>query len=79
MFIQYSMRIAQNLYRFKFFCLVLASGKMWKIVSVFTGIGIPRIFSFLLSFFAQEVDELTDNLEVFLSQALYRYQTTIRI
>lgn len=73
------MRIAQNLYRFKFFCLVLASGKMWKIVSVFTGIGIPRIFSFFLSVFAQEVDELTDILEVFLSQALYRYQTTIRI
>lgn len=75
------MRIAQNLYRFKFFCLVLASGKMWKIVtvSVFTGIGIPRISSFFLSFFAQEVDELTDKLEVFLSQALYRYQTTIRI
>lgn len=72
------MRIAQNLYRFKFFCLVLASGKMWKIVSVFTGIGIPRIFSFFLSFFAQEV-ELTDKLEVFFSQALYRYQTTIRI
>lgn len=73
------MRIAQNLYRFKFFCLVLASGKMWKIVSVFTGIGIPRIFSFFFLFFAQEVDELTDKLEVFFSQALYRYQTTIRI
>lgn len=73
------MRIAQNLYRFKFFCLVLASGKMWKIVSVFTGIGIPRIFFFFLSFFAQEVDELTGKLEAFLSQALYRYQTTIRI
>lgn len=73
------MRIAQILYRFKFFCLVLASGKMWKIVSVFTGIGIPRIFSFFLSFFAQEVDELTVKLVVFLSQALYRYQTTIRI
>lgn len=73
------MRIAQNLYRLKFFCLVLASGKMWKMVSVFTGIGIPRIFSFFLSFFAQEVDELTDKLEVFLSQALYLYQTPIRI
>lgn len=69
------MRIAQNLYRFKFFCLVLASGKMWKIVSVFTGIGIPGIHFF----FAEEVDELTVKLVVFLSQALYLYQTPIRI
>lgn len=50
---------------------------MWKIVSVFTGIGIPGIHFFF--FFAEEVDELTVKLVVFLSQALYRYQTTIRI
>lgn len=49
---------------------------MWKIVSVFTGIGIPGIHFF---FFAEEVDELTVKLVVFLSQALYRYQTTSRI
>lgn len=48
---------------------------MWEIVSVFTGIGIPGIHFY----FAEEVDELTVKLVVFLSQALYRYQTTFRI
>lgn len=46
-----------------------------SLLSVFTGIGIPGIHFFL----AEEVDELTVKLVVFLSQALYRYQTTIRI
>lgn len=46
-----------------------------SLLSVFTGIGIPGIHFF----FAEEVDELTVKLVVFLSQALYRYQTTIRI
>lgn len=38
-----------------------------SLLSVFTGIGIPGIHFF----FAEEVDELTVKLVVFLSQALY--------
>lgn len=67
------MHIAQNIYTYRkvqIFCLVLASGKMWKIVCVFTGIVIPGIlFLKKIFFFAQEVYKLV----VFLSQALYCY------
>lgn len=68
------MHIAQNFYTYRkvqMFCLVLVSGKIWKIVCVFTGIVIPGILFFFF-FFAQEVNEVF-KLVVFLSQALYCY------
>lgn len=50
---------------------------MWKIVYL---VFLPALgFLEFIFFFAEEVDELTVKLVVFLSQALYRYQTTIRI
>lgn len=49
---------------------------MWKIVYL---VFLPALGFLEFIFFAEEVDELTVKLVVFLSQALYRYQTTIRI